>query len=178
MYGRPTEYHSRPNSGRIVLQPPYGRFESVSDMVDRETRSRIMSKIRGKNTGPELLLRRSIHARGLRYRLHDTTLPGKPDLIFPRFHAVCFVHGCFWHRHRGCRFASTPKSRVEYWEAKLKGNVARDNKNRQKLLELGWRVAVVWECSLRADCREETVSELDKWLRGALLEHETCPRSP
>ena len=133
-----------------------------------------MSRIRGKDTGPELLLRREVHARGFRYRLHDSALPGKPDLIFPRFRAVCFVHGCFWHRHPGCRFAATPSSREEYWKEKLEGNASRDKQSRQKLLELGWRVAVVWECALRDDRREETASELDKWLRGSFPEHETC----
>ena len=150
----------------------------MPDMVDRETRSRIMSRIREKDTVPELLLRRAMHARGVRYRLHDTVLPGKPDLVFPKYHAVCFMHGCFWHRHPGCRFATMPASRQEYWKIKLEGNAVRDRQNRQKLLGLGWRVAVVWECALRADRRDETTRELDKWLRGPLLEHETCPCSP
>lgn len=150
----------------------------MPDMVDRETRSRIMSRIREKDTVPELLLRRAMHARGVRYRLHDTVLPGKPDLVFPKYHAVCFMHGCFWHRHPGCRFATMPASRQEYWKIKLEGNAVRDKQNRQKLLGLGWRVAVVWECALRADRRDETIRELDKWLRGTLLEHETCPCSP
>lgn len=143
-------------------------------MVDRETRSRIMSRIQGKNTGPELLLRQAVHARGFRYRLHDSDLPGKPDLVFSKYRAVCFVHGCFWHRHSGCRFATTPSSRAEYWKEKLEGNVFRDKQSRQKLLELGWRVAVVWECALRDHRREETASEIDQWLRGSFVEHETC----
>lgn len=132
-----------------------------------------MSRIRGKNTGPELLLRRAVHRRGFRYRLHGTDLPGKPDLVFPKYRAVCFVHGCFWHKHAGCRFAATPSTRKEYWEKKLEGNASRDKQNRRKLLDLGWRVAVVWECALSGDRSEVTARELDRWLRGASLDHET-----
>ena len=147
----------------------------MPDMVDRETRSRIMSRIRGKDTGPELLLRRSIHARGFRYRLHRAGMPGKPDLVFPKYRAVCFVHGCFWHRHRGCRFAARPSTREEYWEAKLEGNAARDERTRERLRELGWRVAVVWECALRGGGEKAAATDLGKWLRGSDLEREFGP---
>ena len=142
------------------------------DTVDRATRSRVMSRIRAKDTGPELLLRRVIHARGFRFRLHAVTLPGKPDLVFPRYKAACFVHGCFWHRHPGCRFATTPASNSDYWRPKLERNEARDVQNREKLLELGWRVAVIWACALRSGGEAKVATELAEWLRGSSPTHE------
>ena len=98
------------------------RGTTMADIVDRETRSRMMAGIRSRDTRPELLLRRAIHAHGLRYRLHDRRLPGTPDLVFRRFRAVCFVHGCFWHRHAGCPYATTPSTREEFWQAKFDAN--------------------------------------------------------
>lgn len=121
-------------------------------MVDRltpEARSRNMAKIRGKNTRPELAVRRAAHALGLRFRLHRRDLPGTPDLVFPRRRIALFVHGCFWHRHPGCGFAYTPKSRVEFWQAKFDGNVERDKRKQADLAAAGWRVVVVWECETR-----------------------------
>lgn len=106
-----------------------------------------MSGIRGKNTKPELLLRKLLHARGFRFRLH-AALPGKPDLVFPRRNAVIFVHGCFWHRHE-CHIFKWPGTRQEFWRDKLNGNANRDQRNVAKLLEEGWRVGIVWECALR-----------------------------
>lgn len=121
----------------------------MADVVSAEVRSRMMAGIRGRNTRPELLLRRELHARGLRFRLHRKDLPGSPDLVFPRYKAVVFVHGCFWHRHDDCRYASTPATRTEFWQKKFAANVARDRKVEDDLTTLGWRVAVVWECALR-----------------------------
>src|SRR5438105_14342686 len=118
------------------------------DTVDRQTRSRIMSCVGQKNTGAEILLRTSLHRIGLRYRLHDRSLPGSPDLVFPRFHAVVFVHGCYWHSH-GCYRSTVPKSRHEFWTEKFRANRSRDEKNVKLLLESGRRVLTVWECSLR-----------------------------
>lgn len=145
----------------------------MTDIVDRETRSRMMAGIGGKNTLPELVLRRTLHARGLRYRLHVRKLPGTPDMVFPRFRAVCFVHGCFWHRHAGCPYATTPATRPEFWKAKFDSNVERDRRNRLALLEAGWRVAIVWECALRKHGMLETPPMLDEWLRGNDLEFQT-----
>lgn len=108
----------------------------------------MMAGIRGKDTKPELAVRRAVHARGLRYRLHATRLPGKPDLVFSKYRAAVFVHGCFWHRHEGCRLAYRPKSREEFWEKKLTGNSERDQRNQRLLMEMGWRVYVVWECEV------------------------------
>lgn len=112
-------------------------------------RSRNMATIRGKNTGPELAVRRILHAMGLRFRVHRKDLPGRPDIVLPRQSTVVFVHGCFWHRHEGCRYTSTPKTRLEFRQGKFDENLARDRRNRIALEEMGWRVLVVWECELR-----------------------------
>ena len=137
----------------------------MPDIVDRQTRSRMMAGIRGSNTKPELSLRRALHARGLRYRLHDRRLSGTPDVVFPRFQAVCFVHGCFWHRHAGCRYTTTPATRPAFWQAKFDANVTRDQRNRRELLAAGWRVAIVWECALREQGATTVAHALDRWLQ-------------
>ena len=136
------------------------------DVVDEQTRSRIMANIRGRNTGPEIFLRKRLHATGLRFRLYVKGMPGKPDLIFPKFRAVCFVHGCFWHQHKNCQYASVPASRTEYWLAKFENNRTRDIANVKALRDLGWRVAVVWECDLKKGKTEETVARVYAWVRG------------
>jgi DNA mismatch endonuclease (patch repair protein) len=105
-----------------------------------------MALIRGRDTKPEMRVRQALHAAGLRFRLHDRRLPGTPDLVFPGRRIALFVHGCFWHRHPGCRAARLPKSRVDFWEPKLSGNVERDARQRVELEALGWTVMVVWEC--------------------------------
>jgi DNA mismatch endonuclease (patch repair protein) len=110
-----------------------------------------MAGIRGKNTQPELLIRRHLHAQGLRFRLFRKDLPGRPDIVLPRWGVVVFAHGCFWHGHRGCTMFRMPKTRAEFWSDKISGNAERDAASTQKLLNAGWRVAIVWECSLRAD---------------------------
>ncbi len=120
----------------------------MADIVDPRTRSRMMSGIRGKNTRPEIAVRKYLHSRGLRYRLHDKRLPGKPDLVLRKYRSVVFVHGCFWHQHRRCKYAYMPKSNRAFWRKKLASNVERDKENRQQLRRLGWRVLVVWECRL------------------------------
>ena len=117
-----------------------------ADIVSPEHRSKIMSMIKSKNTKPEMLVRSVCHEMGLRYRLHRKDLPGKPDLVFPKHRLCIFVHGCFWHRHSGCKYAYTPKSRVDFWLPKLARNVERDLAAQQALQALGWRVAIVWEC--------------------------------
>ena len=108
-----------------------------------------MSRIRGRDTGPELVVRRTAHKLGFRFRLYRKDLPGTPDLVFPKHRLAVFVHGCYWHRHSGCRFAYSPKSRVEFWTKKFKQNVARDSRNQTALRDLGWRVLVIWECETR-----------------------------
>jgi DNA mismatch endonuclease (patch repair protein) len=108
-----------------------------------------MAAIRGKDTLPELNVRRMLHGLGLRFRLHRRDLPGRPDIVLPRHRTVVFVHGCFWHRHEACRYTTTPKTRLAFWQAKFDANVARDHRNRVALEEMGLRVLVVWECELR-----------------------------
>lgn len=132
-------------------------------MVDRfskETRSHVMSRIRGKDTKPEMFVRSYLFSRGLHFRKNDRRYPGSPDVVLPKYNAVVFVHGCFWHHHEGCRYATMPKSNVEYWKKKLYGNVERDERNRKELEEMGWKVITVWECQLKKDKRERTLDEL------------------
>ena len=147
----------------------------MPDIVDQATRSRMMAGIGGRNTRPELTLRRALHARGLRYRLHDRKLPGTPDLVFRQFGAVCFVHGCFWHRHAGCPYTTIPATRPEFWRAKFDSNTERDRRNRHSLLQAGWRVAIVWECALRKQAVVEIARQLERWLRGSAPVFDTGP---
>ncbi|MCW5725075.1 MAG: DNA mismatch endonuclease Vsr [Maricaulaceae bacterium] len=121
------------------------------DNLSPEERSERMARVRGRDTKPEMVVRRLVHAMGYRYRLHGRGLPGKPDLVFGPRQKVVFVHGCFWHRHPDpeCAFARLPKSRLDFWLPKLEANRERDLKNQAKLLEMGWRVLVVWECQLK-----------------------------
>lgn len=118
------------------------------DIVSPEKRSRMMAGIKGKDTKPEMLVRRLVHGMGFRYRLHRRDLPGSPDLVFPRLKKVIFVHGCFWHRHSGCRFAYTPKSNAQFWMDKLEGNARRDTLAMAALNALDWKVLIVWECEV------------------------------
>lgn len=137
----------------------------MTDIVDSKTRSRMMAGIRSKDTKPELVLRRALHARGLRYWLHGKAIKGRPDIVLPRFKAVIFVHGCFWHRHFGCRYAKAPSTRSEFWHAKFAVNVARDAAVKAALLGGGWRVATIWGCALRRPQQiEATVDVLAQWL--------------
>jgi DNA mismatch endonuclease, patch repair protein len=136
----------------------------MADVVDKATRSRMMAGIRGVNTAPEIDLRRALHAAGFRYRIHAKELPGKPDLVFPRFGAVVFVHGCFWHRHAGCKWATTPSTNAAFWEEKLNRNVERDARNIDRLRKLDWRVAVVWECAMRVLRPEQVAKAVGEWL--------------
>ncbi len=137
----------------------------MTDIVDQQTRFRMMSGIRGKNTKPELALRRALHARGFRFRLHSGKVHGRPDLVLPKHRAVVFVHGCFWHRHEGCRYTTTPSTRQDFWQAKFEANVTRDSAVRTTLLEDGWRVATVWECALRKPDKVAASAELlSAWL--------------
>lgn len=119
------------------------------DRVNAATRSRMMSAIRGKDTKPERTVRSIAHRLGYRFRLHARDLPGTPDLVFPRLRTAVFVHGCYWHRHGGCRYCYDPKSNVEFWQRKFEGNVRRDAAAMEALRQLGWRPAVVWECEVR-----------------------------
>jgi DNA mismatch endonuclease (patch repair protein) len=123
----------------------------MTDTLTKDERSERMALVRAGDTGPEMTVRRLVHAMGFRYRLRVKDLPGKPDLVFPRLGKVIFVHGCFWHRHKRakCKLARLPKSRVEFWEAKLEGNRMRDLRNKRQLRSAGWSVFDVWECELK-----------------------------
>ncbi len=121
----------------------------MADTVDQKTRSRIMRQVQGKNTGPEKAVRSLLHAMGFRFRLHNGDLPGKPDICLSKFKTAIFVHGCFWHRHKGCKRATMPVSNIPYWSEKFERNVAREIKNARLLRKEGWKVATVWECELK-----------------------------
>ena len=120
------------------------------DNISKEKRSHVMSLVKQKNTGPEVAVRSFLHRRGFRFRLHDKTLPGKPDIVLPKYHTVIFVHGCFWHGHKTktCKLARIPKSRVEFWQTKIFSNAKRDRNHVKKLKALGWNVLIIWECEI------------------------------
>ncbi|MGO7637583.1 very short patch repair endonuclease [Rhizobium leguminosarum] len=135
------------------------------DRVPQETRSAIMSKVRGRNTKPEMLVRSVLHRLGFRFRLHGKNLPGTPDIVFPSRRAAIFVHGCFWHQHPGCRKASIPETRRDFWLAKLQRNVDRDAENVEALAAEGWKVLTVWECETKD--MDLLSFKLDKFLSGS-----------
>ncbi len=131
----------------MILLRKVELFE-LADHVSKEKRSENMSRIHGKNTKPELLVRHSLHKRGLRYLLHNENLPGKPDMTFPKYHTVLFVHGCFWHQHPNCKKASKPKSNSDYWREKFLRNKKRDEEVVNILESEGWKVIIIWECEI------------------------------
>lgn len=139
----------------------------MADVVDSATRSRMMSGIRGRNTKPEILIRSLLHRQGFRFRLHARYLPGKPDIVFPRYHAVVFVHGCFWHGH-DCPLFKWPNTRPEFWRAKIGRNQSNDHRIRAALIAAGWRVGIVWECAIRGAGKdlEGVMRRLGNWLRS------------
>ncbi|AUS41339.1 very short patch repair endonuclease [Ralstonia solanacearum] len=143
------------------------------DIVDNATRSRMMSGIRGRNTKPEILVRSLLHRQGFRFRLHVRELPGKPDIVLPRYHAAIFVHGCFWHGH-DCPLFRMPGTREDFWRDKIGRNQANDQKAREALLADGWRVGVVWECAIRGAGKdlESVARHLGEWLRSEEKEAE------
>lgn len=137
------------------------------DIVGTATRSRMMAGIRGKNTRPEIAVRRLLHGRGFRFRLHEKSLPGKPDIVLPKWKVVIFVNGCFWHQHLGCRFATSPATNAKRWQHKFEQNIARDRRNVSEILALGWRVIVLWECGLRSALGVgESLAWLDESIRS------------
>ncbi|MDE1174528.1 MAG: very short patch repair endonuclease [Parvibaculaceae bacterium] len=140
----------------------------MADIVTPEVRSRMMSGIRGANTAPELILRKGLHRLGFRFRLHDRHLPGTPDLVFPRFHAVLFAHGCFWHGH-DCHLFKWPSSRPEFWKEKINRTRELDIRSGIALAKAGWRQGVVWECALKGKTRlplDEVIEACATWLRS------------
>jgi DNA mismatch endonuclease, patch repair protein len=140
----------------------------MSDIVSQEKRSEMMSGIKGKNTKPEIIVRKELFKRGFRYRLHDKKLAGKPDLVLPKYKAAIFVNGCFWHGH-DCKLFKWPKSNPEFWKEKITKNKERDVKNRKLLEEQGWRVTIIWECAVKgklSDNIRKEVDTLSDWLTG------------
>ena len=135
------------------------------DRFSKEKRSEIMSRVRSRNTKPELQVRSLLHRMGYRFRLHRSDLPGKPDIVLPMYRTVIFVHGCFWHQHPGCKKATIPRTNREFWEAKLNRNVERDREVRQKLQDLGWNVIAVWGCETKGDL-ELLMDRLHHQLQG------------
>jgi len=139
----------------------------MPDQFTPQERSVMMSKVRQKNTAPELYLRKALHALGLRFRLHSADLPGKPDLVFPRYRAVVFVHGCFWHMHDGCNRAKLPSTNTDFWVNKLNKNAERDEKVMAALAALGWRAFVVWGCELKSDIKvQKSATQLAQKIRS------------
>ncbi len=132
----------------------------MTDVHNKKTRSFNMSRIRSKDTAPEILVRKYLFGKGLRYKLHDKALPGKPDLVFPKYKTVLFVHGCFWHGHEGCKYFVIPKTRSKWWLDKINRTKQLDNENSKKLKELGWKILTVFECKLRAEKRDITLNKL------------------
>lgn len=140
--------------------------ENAVDTLTPPQRSERMSRIRSKDTKPELAVRRLVHALGFRFRLHRRDLPGCPDLVFPGRHAALFVHGCFWHRHEGCPAARLPKSRQDFWTAKLEANKSRDQHVKAELERLGWRILVVWECEVKRGSMKDLRERIGMFLEG------------
>ncbi len=130
------------------------------DIHDKKTRSYNMSQIKSKDTKPEEIVRKYLFKQGFRYRKNDKRLPGKPDIVLPKYKTVIFVNGCFWHKHEGCRYFVWPKSNTEFWKDKISKTVERDKKKKMELLNLGWKVKVIWECELKSAVREETLQRI------------------
>jgi DNA mismatch endonuclease (patch repair protein) len=133
------------------------------DTISKEQRSQNMSKIRSKNTLPEILIRKALWRMGYRYRLYYKLLPGKPDIVITKYKIVIFIHGCFWHRHENCIEASRPKTNSEYWETKINKNIERDKKYQEEIKRLGWKIIIIWECNVKKDI-EENIKLLGKQL--------------
>jgi DNA mismatch endonuclease (patch repair protein) len=134
----------------------------MADVHSKEIRSYNMSRIKGKNTKPEMLVRKFLHANGYRYKLHDKSLPGKPDIVLPKYKTVIFVHGCFWHGHNNCKYYVVPKTRTDWWLNKLSGNIANDAKAIKALKKDGWKIITIWECNLKSAKVERTLNTLLK----------------
>ncbi len=136
----------------------------MADVHDKKTRSYNMSMIRSKNTKPEMLVRKFLHAQGFRFRLHDKRLAGKPDIVLPKHRTVIFIHGCFWHGHKDCRYFVVPKTRTEWWLTKINSNIANDTKAVKALKKAGWRIINLWECDLKTSKTDHTLNRLLKRL--------------
>ena len=138
----------------------------MTDVHSKEIRSYNMSKIRGKNTKPEEMVRKYLFSKGYRYRKNVAGLPGKPDIVLPKYKTCIFVNGCFWHKHEGCKYFVWPKNNAEFWRKKIEGNVQRDYRSHDALRQQGCKVIVIWECQLKKDSRTDTLAKLNKELCG------------
>lgn len=143
------------------------------DKLTKEQRKRCMAAIRGKNTRPEIVVRKFLFSRGFRYRLNHPRLPGHPDIVLRKYHTVIFVNGCFWHGHEGCRYFVLPKSNVTFWQSKIERNKVRDKKVQHKLAAMGWHCITVWECQLKKRLREQTLESLVYTLNHIYLQDRT-----
>lgn len=132
----------------------------MADVHTPERRSYNMSRIRNKNTKPEELVRKFLFSQGFRYRKNDARLPGKPDIVLPKYRTVIFVNGCFWHKHEGCKYFVWPENNAEFWREKILSNVERDQRNYEQLQQMGWNIIVVWECDLKKEVRSETLNRI------------------
>lgn len=132
----------------------------MADTVSKEKRSEIMSHVTGKETKPEIIVRKYLFARGLRYRKNVKRLPGTPDIVFPKYKTAVFVNGCFWHGHKGCKYSHLPSSKFEYWEKKIADNIERDERKKRELEGLGYRVLIIWQCQLKSNTKIETLEAL------------------
>lgn len=137
----------------------------MADVLTPKQRSYNMSQIHGKDTKPEELVRKFLFSQGFRYRKNDARLPGKPDIVLPKYNTVIFVNGCFWHKHEGCKYFVWPKNNAVFWKEKITGNVVRDQENYEKLRNLGWRIITIWECELKPHNRESTLNRVQSELR-------------
>lgn len=141
----------------------------MADTNSKAARSKIMSAVKGKNTKPEITVRKYLFSQGFRYRKNVSNLPGKPDIVLPKYRTVVFVNGCFWHFHQECNRFVWPEDNADYWKKKITGNIERDKRNYKALCEAGWKVIVVWECQLKKNQCEETLTSLAKAIRGNAL---------
>lgn len=145
----------------------------MADVHNKATRSYNMSQVKGKDTQPEMLVRKFLFAQGFRYRLHDKKLPGKPDIILPKYKIVIFVHGCFWHGHERCKYATIPKTRSDWWKEKINKNLANDEKAIRSLKEMGWQIIVIWGCELKPNQKDIILSKLINDLSNSTLSTKT-----
>jgi DNA mismatch endonuclease (patch repair protein) len=164
---------SRHRAREVDRMPQHSPFEHEHDPLPSSARSSLMARVRLRDTRPELAVRKVAHALGFRFRLHRRDLPGRPDLVFPRLRKVVFVHGCFWHRHSGCRRTTTPKVRAAFWQAKFAANIERDHRSIAGLEKEGWEVLVIWECE--TDDASKLSARLAQFLKSRTLESDTGP---
>lgn len=138
----------------------------MADRLTAQQRHDVMSRIRGKNTKPEMIVRRRLFADGFRFRLHVKSLPGHPDIVLPKYKTVIFVHGCFWHRHENCKHFRMPASNIGYWTRKLEDNARRDERNAEEITRMGWKTIVVWECELEKKTRDDVMARMEELIVG------------